>query len=150
MSEFDFLNDFLTFQLFYRLEEFPENIRFAWFRMFNAVDERYGRSVYSLTQDGRTMISLSKELLSEIYNCQISQNWFRISEICFNDFVTAMNRYYSIADVKVGIWKVFMNIIGISSEDNLQQLRIMYRIAPVQFDAGDKRFIKKPKSFKLQ
>lgn len=153
MSEFDFLNDFLTFQLFYRLEEFPENIRFEWFRMFDVADERYGQRVHSATQAGRTMIPLSKELLREIHNHQISQNWFRMSETCFNDFVEVMNEHYAIVGVEVGIWKVFMSVPVISPEDNLQQLRIIYRIAPVQFgvesNSGNKRFIKKPKPFKL-
>ena len=152
MGEFDFFDEFLTFQLFRILEEQSDNIPFEWFKIIHPNEERRGQPIITTVMAGNTNLNFGPTLRKEIIENNITEDWFDLAQQCVYDFIFSMTEHYSIRNVEVGILKIFTTPIIIDPITRASMVRILYRIAPMNFygvPTRDKVFIKKPKEFRL-
>jgi hypothetical protein len=152
MGEFDFFGELMTFNLFLRLEEQSEKVKFEWFKMSGVDGYRHGQHLTTHLQAG-FMVPLSASFLEDIRNSKITDEWFATAQSCFEDFVDAMNRLYATIGVEVGIYKIVPTAQQIHAQTFRPTMRLLYRIAPYNFglelDSGKQRRIRKPKNFNL-
>lgn len=156
MREFEFFEQFLTFQMFRLLEQHPDRCDFEWYKMDGVQIDRHGRTI--LTQMSKLPINiiLTETLKQSITQEDVTDEWFNISTSVFDDFVDVMNEHYATPGIEIGIYNFMKTPTMIHADTGEEIFGIINRIAPVNFYSNvayrisDEIIVRKPKYFKIK